>query len=77
AQVALSSLWLGPVDALRGRHGMRQWLQQELPAMLGAAFMAVGVFALFVWFRRRDETGYLLFFNLAATSFMRGLHFYV
>ncbi|MFM9922664.1 ATP-binding protein [Variovorax sp. H27-G14] len=77
AQVALSSLWIGPVDALRGRHGMRQWLQQELPAMLSAAFMAVGVFALFVWFRRRDETGYLLFFNLSATSFMRGLHFYV
>jgi signal transduction histidine kinase len=77
AQVALSSLWIGPIDALRGRHGMRQWLQQELPAMLGAAFMAVGVFALFVWFRRREETGYLLFFNLAATSFMRGLHFYV
>lgn len=77
AQVALSSLWIGPVDSLRGRHGMRQWLQQELPAMLSAAFMAVGVFALFVWFRRRDETGYLLFFNLSATSFMRGLHFYV
>jgi signal transduction histidine kinase len=77
AQVALSSLWIGPVDALHGRHGMRQWLQQELPAMLSAAFMAVGVFALFVWLRRRDETGYLLFFNLSATSFMRGLHFYV
>lgn len=77
AQVALSSLWIGPADALRGRYGMRQWLQQELPAMLSAAFMAVGIFALFVWFRRREETGYLLFFNLAATSFMRGLHFYV
>lgn len=77
AQVALSSLWIGPADALRGRYGMRQWLQQELPAMLSAAFMAVGVFALFVWFRRREETGYLLFFNLSATSFMRGLHFYV
>ena len=77
AQVALSSLWIGPIDALRGRYGMRQWLQQELPALLSAAFMAVGVFALFVWFRRRDETGYLLFFNLSATSFMRGLHFYV
>ncbi|SFP74049.1 Signal transduction histidine kinase [Variovorax sp. OK605] len=77
AQVALSSLWIGPVESLRGRYGARQWLQQELPAMLSTAFMAVGVFALFVWFRRRDETGYLLFFNLAASSFMRGLHFYV
>jgi signal transduction histidine kinase len=45
--------------------------------MLGAAFMAVGLFALFVWFRRRHETGYLLFFNLATTSFLRSLHFYV
>ncbi len=76
-QVAVSSLWLGPVETLRGRHGLRQWLQQELPAMLSASFLAVGVFALFVWFRRPGETGYLLFFNLSATSFMRGLHFYV
>lgn len=76
-QVALSSLWLGPAEALRGRYHLRQWLQQELPAMLSAAFMAVGVFALFVWLRRGHETGYLLFFNLAATSFLRGLHFYV
>jgi len=77
AQVAVASLWLGPVGALEGRYRMRQWLQQELPAMLSAAFMAVGVFALFVWFKRSHDTGYLLFFNLATTSFLRGLHFYV
>ena len=77
AQVAMSSLWLGPAEALRGRYRLRQWLQQELPAMLSAAFMAVGIFALFVWFKRRHEIGYLLFFNLAATSFLRSLHFYV
>jgi signal transduction histidine kinase len=77
AQVAVSSLWLGPVEALKGRYQMREWLQQDLPAMLSAAFMAVGVFALFVWLKRRHETGYLLFFNLATTSFLRSLHFYV
>lgn len=76
-QVAVSSLWLGPLEALEVRHRMRQWLQQDLPAMLSAAFMAVGVFALFVWFKRSHETGYLLFFNLAITSFLRSLHFYV
>ncbi|RST50159.1 sensor histidine kinase, partial [Variovorax sp. DXTD-1] len=76
-QVAVSSLWLGPVEALEVRHRMRQWLQQDLPAMLSAAFVAVGVFALFVWFRRSHEVGYLLFFNLAITSFLRSLHFYV
>ncbi len=77
SQVALSSLWLGPAEALSWRHRLRQWLQQDLPAMFNAAFMAVGVFALFVWLKRRHETGYLLFFVLAVTSFSRGLHFYV
>ena len=76
-QVAVSSLWLGPEAALRGRHDLRHWLQLELPALLSAAFLAVGVFALFVWLRRRHESGYLLFFALAATSFLRSLHFYV
>ena len=76
-QVAVSSLWLGPIDALKGRYNIRQWLQQELPAVLSAAFLAIGIFALFVWFRRGHETAYLLFFNLAVTSFLRGLHFYV
>jgi signal transduction histidine kinase len=76
-RVALSSLWLGLPEALRGRYYLRQWLQRELPATLSAAFLAVGVFALFVWFRRRHETAYLLFFNLAAVSFVGHLHYYV
>jgi signal transduction histidine kinase len=75
--VAVASLWAGPADALRGRYYMRQWLQRELPAMLSASFLAVGIFALFVWFNRRHETGYLLFFNLAATSFVGHLHYFV
>jgi signal transduction histidine kinase len=76
-QVALSSLWLGPVDAISWRYHGRQWLQQELPGMFSSAFLAVGIFALLVWLRRRHETGYLLFFVLAVMSFIRGLHFYV
>lgn len=76
-RVAVSSLWLGPVDTLKVRYHLRQWLQQELPAILSMAFLTVGIFALFVWFRRRHETGYLLFFNLAVTSFLRSLHFYM
>ncbi len=76
AKVALSSLWLGPDAVLERRHQMRLWLQQEAPMMLNGAFIAVGVFALGVWFKRRQDTTYLLFFFLAATSFARGLHFY-
>jgi len=75
--VGLSSLWVGKPEALRGRYYLRQWLQRELPATLSAAFMVVGIFALFVWFRRRHEMRYLLFFNLAAVSFVGHLHYYV
>lgn len=65
---AIPSFWLGPADALQGRYYLRQWLQRELPATLSAAFLAAGVFALFVWFRRGHERRYLLFFHLAAGS---------
>ncbi|WP_426318777.1 ATP-binding protein [Pseudoduganella sp. R-43] len=77
SQVALSSLWLGPADVLRQAFLVREWVQKELPALLSSAFMAVGLFALFVWFRRPQDIAYLLFFNLSATCFLRGLHFYV
>jgi len=76
SQIALASLWLGPTEGLHPRYAMRQWLQLGLPAMLSAAFMAVGIFAMFVWLRRPQETAYLLFFNLASSAFLRGLHFY-
>ena len=77
SQTAVSSLRLGPADVLRPAYHVRLWLQQQLPAMLSAAFLAVGLFAVFVWLRRPQETAYLLFFNLATTAFLRGLHFYV
>ncbi len=76
AQVGLASLWLGTADALHERYYMRQWLQRELPAMLSTSFLMVGIFALCVWFWRREETSYLVFFNLAATSFVGHLHYY-
>ncbi len=75
--VALTSLWIGEATALRWRYELRLWFQTELPAMCGAAFLAVGLFSLFVWNRRRHETRYLMFFILSVTSYLRGLHFYV
>jgi signal transduction histidine kinase len=76
-RVGVSSLWLGTARSLKGRYYARQWLQRELPATLSAAFLAVGIFALFVWFKRNHEIAYLLFFNLAAISFVGHLHYYV
>lgn len=76
-RVGVSSLWVGTAPSLKGRYYARQWLQRELPATLSAAFLAVGIFALFVWFKRNHEIAYLLFFNLAAISFVGHLHYYV
>lgn len=76
SQVAVSSLWLGTPEQLKGSYRMRNWLQQELPAFLGAASLAMGVFSLFVWFKRSHETNYLLFFMLAISSFLRDLQIY-
>jgi signal transduction histidine kinase len=45
--------------------------------LLSAAFFAVGIFALCVWLKRRHEVEYLIFFNLAATSFVGHSHYYV
>ncbi|HEY9130202.1 MAG TPA: sensor histidine kinase [Dyella sp.] len=75
-RVGVSSLWLGSPDAMRERYYVRLWLQQEMPATLNTAFLAVGFFALFIWFKRRHETSYLLFFYLAATSFAAHMHYY-
>lgn len=77
SQVAVSSLWLGTPEKLRGSYRTLHWLQQELPALLDAASLAMGVFSLFVWFKRSHETSYLLFFMLATSSFLRDLQIYV
>lgn len=75
--VALTSLRIGEEPALRWRYELRLWFQTALPAMCDAAFLAVGLFSLFVWHRRRHETRYLMFFILSVAAYLRGLHFYV
>jgi signal transduction histidine kinase len=77
SQVAMSSLWLGSAKALRDRYYARQFLQQELPEMLSAAFLAIGIFALFLWLKRPKEIDYFLFFTLAVVSFGGHMHYYV
>ena len=74
---ALASVWLGPSSALKWRFEARQWLQLHTPAMSGGAFLAVGLFAFFIWVRGKSSEGYGLFALLAAFSFVRALHFYV
>lgn len=73
----ISSVWLGDDDSLSWRYRLRYFIQVQLPSASSAAFLAVGLFSLFVWFRLRTETEYLLFFCISIASFLRTLHFYV
>lgn len=73
----ISSLWLGDNDSLNWRYRLRYFTQVQLPSASSAAFLAVGLFSLFVWFRLRAETEYLLFFCISVASFLRTLHFHV
>jgi len=73
----ISSVWLGQADSLSWRYRLRYLLQVQLPFTSSAAFLAVGLFSLAVWFRLRDETVYLLFFCISVASFLRTLHYHV
>jgi signal transduction histidine kinase len=74
---ALSTVWVGPAASLVWRYQVRQFLQNQLPLMGGATFLFVGFFALAVWFTRRDETIYLLFFFASLAAFVRMLQYHV
>lgn len=74
---AFSSVWLGTYGDLAAPYYLREFFQVRLPAFSAAAFLATGVFALFVWFNRRGEAIYLLFFLMSAVCFLRMLHTFV
>jgi signal transduction histidine kinase len=79
---AISSAWVGTQADIGWRYRMRDTLQTQVPLMTSAAFLAVGVFALFVWARQRwqgMEGGplNLLFFVMSAVSYLRNLHYHV
>jgi signal transduction histidine kinase len=73
----ISSVWLGDNINLSWRYHLRYLLQVQLPYVSSAAFLMVGLFSLFVWFRRRGETLYLLFFCVSLASFLRTLHYHI
>lgn len=73
----ISSVWVGPEQALDIRYRLRHLVQLDIPALSSASFLAVGLFALLVWFRERQEPLYPLFFWVSVASYLRTLHFHV
>ena len=74
---AFSSVWIGNYRELAPRYYLREFFQVRLPAFSAAAFLATGVFGLFVWLSRRNEPIYLLFFSMSVVCFLRMLHTFV
>ena len=73
----ISSVWIGEDSTLSWRYRIRNFLQVQLPYSSSAAFLAVGLFSLFLWLQMPKEFTYLLFFALSAASFLRTLHYIV
>ncbi len=74
---AFSSVWIGNFRQLAPRYYVRDFFQVSLPAFSVTAFLATGVFSLFVWFSRRKEPIYVLFFLTSLVCFLRMLHTFV
>lgn len=74
---AVSSIWVGPREALEPAYRWRNALQVRLPELSGAAVAGLGAFALGVWMLRRREKMYLLFAAFTFVSILRGLHFHL
>ena len=73
---AISSVYVGDGAALRWRFATRKALQQGLPGVSSAAFLALGLVGLVLGWRRRQESGYLLFATLSVLFWLRCLHYY-
>jgi len=73
----ISTVWLGEGSSLSWRYHLRDLLQVQLPFTSSAAFLMAGLFSVSVWFRRRGEALYLLFFYVSLASFLRTLHYHV
>ncbi len=71
---ALSSVYVGNADALRGDASLRDWLTYQLPFMMNAAFVAVGLFSFSVWVVRQRYPNLLLFL-VSVLHIVRRWHF--
>lgn len=71
----ISGLWLGSEEDLLPLYRLRVAAQVILPAAIGVAVLALGLFALGVWNRRRHESIYGLFFIIAVLYCLRTLHY--
>lgn len=76
-QHRMSRISVGPREALASRDSWRRGLQLTVPEVGSLTFLALGLFALLFWLRRRHEQAYLLFFFSSLVWTLRSLHYFI
>ena len=77
AAFALSTIWVGPKNALTVRHAARTFLQITAPKWGCIVFILIGLITLMLWASRRQEPAYLLIFAIAATTLAHSIEYFV
>ncbi len=76
-QHRMSRIDVGPRETLAARDSWRRALQLTAPEVGSLTFLALGLFALVYWLRRRRGQAYLLFFFSSVVWTLRSLHYFI
>lgn len=74
---AISSIWLGDEPTVGWRYRLRNLFQTRLLFASSAAFLIFGLFAVSVWFRKQNDSLYLIFFLISVAAYLRTMHYYL
>jgi signal transduction histidine kinase len=74
---SVSSAWLGAREDLESLHNKRWALQIGVPQATGLLLIVLGLFALTLWWQRREEPAYLLFALATVAWLVRNLHYHI
>ena len=74
---SVSSAWLGAREDLESRYDRRWALQIGVPQATGLTLVTLGLFALVLWIKRREEPAYLLFALASVAWLVRNLHYHL
>jgi signal transduction histidine kinase len=72
---ALSTAWIDSAENILWRYRVREWIQSDLITVTSASFLVIGLFSLAVWFTRRKEAIYGLFFAASVANALRSAHY--
>jgi len=77
SRAGLDAVMIGPAADLQPAYERRYFLQTILPQLCNIVVASLGLFALALWWRRRTEPTYVLFFVFSVLWALRSTHMFV